>query len=94
MSSMPDSQRRQEAIDRLKKRSEFGAHLVTYLLVNALLVTVWVAAGADGLFWPLFPMFAWGIGLVFHAWDTFRPPLSEERIRREIARMERSRTAR
>lgn len=94
MSSMPDSQRRQEAIDRLKNRSEFGAHLAAYLLVNAMLVGVWVAAGADGLFWPMFPLFAWGIGLFFHAWETFRPPLSEERIRREIERMDHSRTAR
>ena len=36
-------------------------------------------------FWPVFPMLGWGIGLIFHAWDTYRSEeLSEERIHREI----------
>ena len=28
-----------------------------------------------------------GIGLVFHAWDIFRPPVSEQQIQREMKRM-------
>jgi len=81
-----DDQLRAEALEQLRKRSEFWAHLAAYLLVNAFLVAIWFAVGA-GFFWPLFPLFGWGIGLFFHAWDVFRRPPSEERIRREIERL-------
>jgi hypothetical protein len=78
---------REQAIQRLKKRSDFGVHLLVYLLVNGFLVAIWAFAGA-GFFWPVFPLFGWGIGLVFNAWDVYwRKPLSEDRIRREMARM-------
>jgi hypothetical protein len=77
---------RQQAIKRLQKRSEFWSHLAAYLLVNALIITVWVVAGR-GFFWPLFPLFGWGIGLFFHGMDAFRRPFSEERIHREMDRL-------
>jgi vacuolar-type H+-ATPase subunit I/STV1 len=79
---------REEAVTRLKKRRDFGAHVLAYLMVNGFLVLVWALTGG-GFFWPLFPLGGWGIGLVFHAWDTFSPGPSEERIRREIERMSR-----
>jgi hypothetical protein len=41
----------------------------------------------SGFFWPIFPIFGWGIGLVFNAWDVYREPVSEERIRREMGRL-------
>ena len=81
-----DTELRHQAIERLRKRSEFWTHLAAYMLVNALIVTVWFATGA-GFFWPIFPLAGWGIGLFFHAMDAFRRPLSEERIRREIERL-------
>jgi membrane protease YdiL (CAAX protease family) len=81
-----DDQLRAEALEQLRKRSEFWAHLAAYLLVNTFLVAIWFIAGA-GFFWPMFPLFGWGIGLFFHAWDVFRRPPSEEQIRREIKRL-------
>ena len=60
---------------RLRKKREFGGHLVAYIMVNTLLVVVWGVTGA-GFFWPLFPLMGWGIGVVFHAWDTFGRPRS------------------
>jgi hypothetical protein len=42
----------------------------------------------SGFFWPVFPMFLWGIGLVLNAWDGYgRKQVSEDRIRREMERM-------
>jgi hypothetical protein len=32
-------------------------------------------------------MLAWGVGLVFHAWDIYRPPFSEQQIQREMKRI-------
>ncbi|HEX6257390.1 MAG TPA: 2TM domain-containing protein [Euzebyales bacterium] len=78
---------RAEALERLRKRDEFQTHLVAYLLVNSTLVAIWFLATGAGFFWPMFPLLGWGIGLFFHAWDTFRRPPSEERIRREMQRL-------
>jgi hypothetical protein len=78
-----DDRLRQMAVERLKKRSEFGAHLLAYVLVNAFLVAIWVMSDS-GFFWPIFLILGWGIGVVFNAWDVYRRPPTEERIRREI----------
>ena len=77
---------REQAVIRLRKKQELRAHLLAYVLVNALLVTVWALTGT-GFFWPVFPLMGWGIGLVFHAWDVYRQPFSEEEIRREMTRL-------
>jgi hypothetical protein len=78
---------RDRAIARLRKRRDFVAHLLAYLLVNAFLIGIWAFTGA-GFFWPVFPLFGWGIGLAFNAWDVYwRKPLSEDRIRQEMERM-------
>ena len=79
---------REEAIARLEKKREYLAHILAFVLINGFLVVIWALTGA-GFFWPLFPIAGWGIGLVFHTWDVFRRPVSEERIRREIDRMSR-----
>lgn len=40
-----------------------GSQLQTYLVVMALLVTIWALTGA-GYFWPVWPALGWGIGLM------------------------------
>jgi 2TM domain len=77
---------REQATIRLRKTSEFRAHLLAYVLCNAFLLTIWALTGT-GFFWPAFPLLGWGIGVVFHAWDTYRRPFSEEQIQREMQRM-------
>jgi 2TM domain len=77
---------RDQAITRLKKKSELRAHLLAYVLVNAFLLTIWAMTGA-GFFWPVFLIAGWGIGLVFHAWDVYREPFSEDQIRHEMERI-------
>lgn len=78
---------RAEALRRLKKKRDFRSHLLVYVLANAVLWTIWgVFFVASGVWfpWPLFAMFGWGIGLVFHAWDAYgRKPFTEEDIQRE-----------
>lgn len=73
-------------------RTELWAHLVAYLLVNTFTIAIWLIAGG-GFFWPVFPLFGWGIGLFFHGWETFRQPPSEERIRRAMERLQSGRTS-
>jgi len=78
---------RQAAVTQLRKKRGFQAHALAYLMVNLLFVAIWIVAGPRGFFWPVFPMFGWGIGLAFNAWDVYAPGPSEERIRREMSRM-------
>lgn len=78
---------REQAIQVVKKKRAFRAHLFTYVCVNAFLVTIWAVAGG-GFFWPVFPIVGWGIGVAANAWDTYgRKPISEDEIRRESQRL-------
>jgi cytochrome b561 len=90
MTTLTDTEdRRQQAVERLEKRAAFWPHLFAYVLVNAVLVVIWLMTSDGGLFWPAFPMLGWGIGLFFHAWDAFRRPMTEDRIRAEMRRLDR-----
>jgi hypothetical protein len=78
---------REAAIQRLKKKSDFHVHLMVYLVINGGLVLLWALTG-QGFFWPVFPILGWGIGLIFHAWDTYRrPEPTEDQIGREMRRL-------
>ena len=78
---------RRRAVQRLRKQADFRTHIVVYLATNALLVAIWWVTGA-AFFWPVFPIFGWGIGLVAHAWDAYGPDrLTEPRIQAEIDRL-------
>ena len=80
---------RDRAIQHLKKKSEFRAHLLAYVLINSFLVVIWAVTGG-GLFWPAFPMAGWGIGLVFNAWDVYRRQIpTEEQVAREMESLRR-----
>jgi hypothetical protein len=78
---------RAQAIATLKKKADFRVHLLVYALVNGMVVAIWVMTGS-GFFWPIFPIAAWGVGLVMHAWDVFmtRPP-TEIEVAREMDRL-------
>jgi len=79
-----DATLRAQAVKRLKKRRDFGVHLLVYVLVNGFLVVIWALTDAHGFFWPIFPMAGWGIGLVLNAWDVYRREgFTEEEIARE-----------
>ena len=78
---------RERAIKRLKKRQEFHAHLLVYVLFNATLVVVWVMTGSHGFFWPVFLIAFWGIGVVMNAWDVYHRDLTEDRIQREMRKL-------
>lgn len=90
--SEPAADLHAEALRRLEKKRDFRGHLLAYVLVNAGLWAIWgVVFAASGAWfpWPLFVLFGWGIGLVFHAWDVYgRRPFTEEDIQRELSRLQ------
>ncbi len=47
-------------------RQGFRAHALFYLLVMSGLVILWLLTSPGGYFWPVWPMFGWGIGLASH----------------------------
>jgi hypothetical protein len=63
------AERRADRLRRLEERG-FQAHAATYLLVNAMLVGIWAAAGA-GSFWPIWPTLGWGLAFFLHGWFTY-----------------------
>jgi hypothetical protein len=83
-----DEELRAAAVKRLKDKRDFKAHVLAYVTVNLLLVAIWAATSA-GFFWPVFPLFGWGIGLVFHAWDVYSRPATPEQIAAEMDRLRR-----
>ena len=85
-----DDDLRARAVTRLKAKRDFHAHLLVYVLVNGFLVLIWAVTNPDGLFWPIFPMLGWGIGVVMNAWDVYaRRELTEQEIAREMRRLRR-----
>lgn len=43
----------------------FRLHLIVYLAVSALMIVIWMVAGA-GTFWPVWPVVGWGLGVAAH----------------------------
>jgi hypothetical protein len=86
--SVDDTELRDRAIKRLKKRRDFAAHLLVYVLVNSAFVALWVTT-SQGFFWPIFLMVFWGIGLVMNAWDVWRgDTFTEKQISHEMDRLQ------
>ena len=84
-----DDDLRKQAIKRVSKRRDLGAHIVTYCVVNAMLVGIWAISGG-GYFWPAWVLLGWGVGLVLNVWDVyFRRPVTEHDIQQEIERLQR-----
>jgi hypothetical protein len=78
---------RAAARKRLEERRGFVPHLIVYLVVNAGLVLLWVMTGADGLFWPIFPLMFWGVGILMHGWNAFvSRPITDADVDRELDR--------
>jgi fatty acid desaturase len=83
-----ESELREVAITRVKKKEEFRSHFFVYVVVNALLWTIWIVGGAAGGWafpWPVFPTVFWGLFVLGHFYDVYRRhPLREDRVQEEI----------
>jgi hypothetical protein len=73
-----------------KRRAAFKRSFAIYFLVNAVLVTTWYfSSGIGSYFWPIWPMFGWGIGIAvqyaaaYHNNTTFSAEEEYERLKRQ-----------
>ena len=72
-----------KAKERVDKLKGFYANLISYCTVIPVLIII--NLGTSGFQWFWFPMLGWGMGLTFHALETFGYGKSwEERKIREI----------
>jgi hypothetical protein len=84
----PETDLRQAAITQLRKKRGLQAHALAYVMVNLFLTAIWLLFSRDGFFWPIFPIFGWGIGLAFNIWDVYWPAKpTEDQIDREMRRL-------
>ena len=87
--AITDEELRSTAGERVKKRRDLSAHLVTYVAVNAMLIGIWAISGR-GYFWPAWVLLGWGIGVVLNIWDVyFRRPITQRDIDDEMKRLSR-----
>jgi 2TM domain-containing protein len=85
----PSTELREQALERLKKRQDFRAHLLVYVLFNLGVWGLWLLTGT-GFPWPAFITFFWGIGLIMNAWEVFwRRPITEADVQREVEHLSR-----
>jgi hypothetical protein len=90
-----DVELRRQAIRRADMRIAFRSHLMSYVIVNAGLVGIYVATNFGGYFWPIWPMLGWGIGVGVHATAVYMDGegLRDRMIEEEIEKLRRSRGA-
>jgi len=65
----------QRAARKVRQRIEFYWHLASYVIVNGFLIAIYLfsSVAIEGLYYPWFiwPMMAWGVGLLFHYLSVF-----------------------
>ena len=67
---MDEQTKYQEAKRRVEEMKGFYWHLVTYLLVNTVLVVINLLTSPEYL-WFIWPLIGWGVGLIIHAFNVF-----------------------
>lgn len=78
-----------------QRRASFKSHLVTYLALSVVFWVIWYATGGPAysrgfLPWPVWPMFGWGIGVLFHYLGAYVFPKSNS-IEQEYEKLVRER---
>jgi uncharacterized membrane protein len=80
---------REVARKRIKARRDFWYMIAVFIVVFALCTAIWALTGM-GYFWPMWPLFGFGIATLFSALSTFGPssrPISEQRIDDEVRKL-------
>ena len=83
---MEEQERYQEAKKRVEEIKAFYFHIITYILVNAVLVVINLLTSPEHL-WFVWSIIGWGVGLVIHGFSVFGNLLGkswEERKIKEI----------
>jgi hypothetical protein len=66
---------RDEALWKMAEaRAGFKRHFVSYLVINIFFIGIWYFSGGNNgrYFWPIWPILAWGVSLLFHYLGVYR----------------------
>ncbi|HNG57732.1 MAG TPA: 2TM domain-containing protein, partial [Solirubrobacterales bacterium] len=87
--SDPEQDLRDQAVQSLNDKHDFMIHLATFIGVSILLILIWAFTGADGFFWPIFPIAGWGVfGVIPHYWSVYRSKgITEDKIQAEMEKI-------
>ena len=83
---MDEQTKYQEAKERVEEIKGFYFHLITYIVINAVLVVINLLTSPEYL-WFIWPIIGWGVGLLIHAFTVFGNVMGkawEERKVKEI----------
>ena len=88
---MSEEQIYEEAKKRVEAKRGFYMHLVTYVVVNTMLVLIWAFPAGRGYPWFLWPLGGWGIGLIMNFVQVFVWPKGGDRaaIAKEVEKIKR-----
>ena len=80
----------EEARKKVREKKRFYGGLVTYLIVNAVLIVIWALSGR-GYPWFLWPLGIWGAFVLgdFLRIFVFREKSDHEAIEKEVEKMKR-----
>ncbi|QHC58054.1 2TM domain-containing protein [Rathayibacter sp. VKM Ac-2760] len=87
----PEDVERAQAVKDLKRRRDFAGSVGGWMTVSAITTGVWFATGADGYFWPIWPMLGIGIGVVSQAaalWGPAKKEITEADIAAQMRKRE------
>ncbi len=91
---MSDDEIRKLAQRRVAAKRGFFSHLITYIIINAMLVVIWAINGG-GYMWFLWVVGGWGVAIIFHFLGVFvfskeGSDWEQNEIRKEIDRIKRN----
>ena len=94
---MTEEELRKIARKRAKAKTGFYIHLIVYIIVNILLVSIWYfTSDSSGLPWFVFPLVGWGIGLLIHGVFAFSgsslDDMEDRMTERELAKLKAQRS--
>ncbi|MFC1952844.1 2TM domain-containing protein [Chloroflexota bacterium] len=83
----------EEAKKRVEAKKGFYMHLVSYVVVNIMLIIIWAFPAGGGYPWFLWPLGGWGIGLIMHFIQVFIWTSGGDRaaIAKEVEKIKRER---
>ena len=80
---MDEQAKYQEAKKRVEEIKGFYFHLISYIVVNAVLVVINLLTSPEYL-WFIWPIIGWGVGLLIHAFTVFGNVMGKDWEERKI----------
>ncbi|AEW03132.1 hypothetical protein A4D02_03795 [Niastella koreensis] len=76
-----------------KRRVGFKYNLIAYLGMNCFFWGIWLFTGSNngygGFPWPIWPMFGWGIGVLYQFFDAYVFTKNGSSVEREYEKLKR-----